>query len=129
MRDRDEITTATYEMCPNCTDGSCRKCGLASGEHAAPGVRVVLRRIRFVCCDCRGVGACGVCGAEAHSLAARGVRVETVEERTTKRWVPSVHLRRGEGARCGTGGADEDCLTTVKADVTCTRCLKFSEKK
>jgi hypothetical protein len=126
---RADTVSVRYEPCPDCVDGSCRKCGPASNEHAAPGVCAVLRRVQFVRCDkCAGRLVCSNCGPETHPLAAYGIRAEVVEERTTKRWVPSIHLRSGTGARCRAGNVEEERLTSKKADVTCARCLKFSKE-
>ena len=138
----DATTIVSYEPCPTCTDGSCRKCGPASGEHAAPGVRLVVRRIRFApCAHCQGgkryeVPAsapltgkirCTACGPAVHPLAAPGVMIETVDERTASRWVPSIHLRIGDGAACGATGVPDDRLTRRLADVTCRTCSKRKE--
>lgn len=81
---------------------------------------MVVRRVRFVRCGC--TGGCGKCGLNAHAAAAPGVLLEIVEEHTTKRWVPSMHLRVGDGTACGGAGADR--LTTKISEVTCRTCLK-----
>jgi hypothetical protein len=119
----DNNTLATYEPCPNCTDGSCRRCGPASSEHAAPGVRLVLRPFRFVRCLAHEGPSCRRCGPAVHPRAGVGVAIEVVNERVTKRWVPSVHLRRGDRPACRCAGVSEDRLTANRDEVTCTHCL------
>lgn len=127
---RSEVVTAKYEPCPDCRDGSCRKCGPASNDHAAPGVRFVLRRVRFIRCGCPD--GCIRC-AGTHVLAAPGVRVEIVEERSTKQWVPVIHFHNAfsevgaaehGSARCGVD-VEEKRLTARWESVTCERCLRY----
>ena len=122
-----ETTSITYELCPRCADGSCKQCGPASSEHAAPGVVVVVRRVRFVPCSCKGKG-CERCGPGVHELAAVGVCLETVDEHASKRWVPSLHMKIDGKPRCGAPGA-EDRMTDDRTAVTCTRCQRFIKGK
>ena len=119
----DGTTIATFEPCPNCSDGSCRRCGLASSEHAAPGVQLVLRPFRFVRCPNHVGAACKNCGPVVHPRAGLGVAIEVIDERVTKRWVPSMHLRVGEKPICRCAGVPEDRLTDKLVEVTCTHCL------
>jgi hypothetical protein len=116
-------TTTRYERCPDCTDGSCGSCGPKSNEHAAPGIRLVVRQVRFVPCLC-GTG-CDLCGPVAHELAALGVTVEVIEEHGAKRWMPSVHLDKNGKSACGTGWSGVQ-LTHDRSAVTCKRCLRWN---
>lgn len=129
----DDVTIGTYEPCPDCKDGSCRRCGAASSEHAAPGVRRVLRQLRFV--RCKGCANCNSkvvdaprCGPVSHPKAAVGVLAEVVETHSPKRWVPAMHLpgrdKDRDNAACGVFYLDKDRLTTNVAEVTCRRCQK-----
>lgn len=118
-----DATVVRYERCVNCTDGSCRACGQASSEHAAPGVQLVIRHVRFVACIC--ATGCPLCGTNVHPLASPGVTVEIAEEHSRKRWVPSVHLRRDDKASCGTSHASDEHLTNDRDKVTCSRCRKW----
>lgn len=126
----EDTTINRYEPCPECSDGSCKKCGPASGEHAAPGVRLISRRIRFVRCPgmCKGKG-CSACGRGIHPLCAPGVTIQTVDERATKRWVPATHLRAGGKALCGASVPDDRLVSKLNGDVAnpCERC-KTMEK-
>lgn len=115
-----EVTTARYERCADCEDGSCRRCGPASSENAAPGIKLVVRRVRFVRCSCLGLG-CPLCGRNAHPQADAGVTVEPVSEHVPKRWVPSMHKRGSDGAACGIP-APSDRITDNDDEVTCTKC-------
>lgn len=118
-------TVARYERCPDCTDGSCRACGKASTEHAGPGVRLVVRQVRFIPCTCEK--GCNLCGLNAHELAAPGVTVEVIDEHDAKRWVPVVHFSVGGGRSiCGTGGSEAQ-ITSKRDAVTCRRCLKWAK--
>lgn len=117
-----DATIMRFEPCPDCSDGSCRACGPASSEHAAPGIRLVVRHVRFVRCCAKG---CAACGANAHPLAAPGVKVEVVEEHDAKRWIPVVHMRKGDKAACGTSHASDEHLTEKRSEVTCARCKKW----
>jgi hypothetical protein len=120
----DNNTVATFEPCPDCKDGSCRKCGPASSEHAAPGVRLVLRPFRFVRCPKHTTPTCTYCGPAVHSQAGTGVTMEILGERVTKRWVPSMHLQAGNDVpACRCSGVPENRLTLNRAEVTCTHCL------
>jgi hypothetical protein len=120
----NEIVSNTYEICPSCTDGSCGRCGQASGEHAAPGVRMVVRRFRFVRCSCEGNG-CNRCGPAVHEMAGRGIRTEIIGEHATKRWVPSVHFVPEEGRKAACGvWAPSNRTTKKREDATCKVCLR-----
>lgn len=139
-RSDSHVKIARYEPCPDCTDGTCKLCGETSSENAAPGVRLVIREVRFVRCSvCGGtgkhaefgpVGSCGSCGFKHHELAAPGIATEVIEEHTTKRHVAVVHLRRsgsldGDVSACGTPHASDEHLTNDRTAVTCTRCKKW----
>lgn len=127
----DQVTIVRYEPCPECSDGSCRKCGPASGEHAGPGIRLIARRIRFVRCPVlRNLRRkadhidCTACGPAMHPMCTVGVTIETVDERATKRWVPSVHLSVGGKALCGASVPDERLVEKFDASMknACERC-------
>lgn len=123
---RDTVISR-YECCSRCSDGSCRRCGPRSAERAGPGVVLVQRRVRFVRCGC-STGGCIMCGANSHERAAPGVRIEVVEERALKRWVPSVHLRTEKGgARCGTRLVDPKRSASDNIhEVNCPRCVRLA---
>jgi hypothetical protein len=133
-----DATIVRYEPCPKCLDGSCGSCGPASGEHAAPGVLLVVRHLRFIPCpQCEGGrkaygipageswqhNGCVNCGPSKHPMAAPGVVVEVVTERNARRWVPAMHQRKGDGPKCDSAGVPPDRLTSKKAEVTCKRCI------
>jgi hypothetical protein len=132
-----DAVIVNYEACPECTDGACRKCGLASSEHAAPGVRLVIRHVRFVrCAVCNGTGSfpaagqiqtCASCGPTKHEMASPGVTVEIADEHSRKRWVPSIHLEKNGRTACGHGWSGQQ-LTSDRAKVTCKRCLKWGAR-
>lgn len=138
-RGRDAgATIMRYERCPQCQDGSCRSCGPSSNEHAAPGIRLVVRQVRFVACP-NGCGSaqvhdpsapmvqfagCGRCGPIVHELAAPGVGIEVIDEHDAKRWVPVVHWDKNGDSACGTGWSGTQ-LTRDATQVTCQRCLKW----
>lgn len=123
MRHGSVATTARYERCPVCRDGSCHACGPSSTEHAAPGVRLVVRQVRFIACAC--ATGCNLCGLNAHELAAPGVTIEVIGEHDAKRWIPVIHLAKGGASACGTGRSDSQ-LSRHILEVTCRRCLKWA---
>lgn len=117
-----DATIVRYEPCQDCTDGSCRSCGESSSEHAGPGVRLVVRQVKFVRCCASG---CAKCGTNAHAMAAPGIAISVIEEHGARRWVPVVHLNQKGQAACGTSHASDAHLTTNRDEVTCSRCLKW----
>lgn len=121
---RGAATITRFERCPACTDGSCRACGSASAEHAAPGVRLVVRQVRFIACVCES--GCALCGPNVHELAAPGVTIEIVEEHDAKRWVPVVHLNKNGNSACGTAWIGAQTTSSI-SEVTCRRCLKWNK--
>lgn len=131
----DQVTVLRFEPCPACTDGSCGECGTASSTHAAAGVRIIRRRIRFVVCqnghDRGAPKPCNACGPAHHPLAAPGITTEVVGERHTRRWVPAVHMKHsldtGKG-RCGTV-VPSVRLTDDWQAVTCTLCKNMKGKR
>ena len=66
-----------------------------------------------------------MCGPEIEKRCAPGVTIQVIEKRTTKRWVVAVHLDRDGRAACGAHHtANGFSTTTVRAEITCQRCLK-----
>jgi hypothetical protein len=128
---KKDTTITRFEKCPDCSDGSCRKCGPASSEYAAPGVRLVVRHVRFVTCICNSTG-CARCGANAHPMAAPGVTIEVIDKHDANHWIPSIHFgiistqnpNCGDAAFCGTSHVPAEYLSTKWNLVTCTRCKK-----
>lgn len=127
----EETVVVTYTPCPDCRDGSCGQCGLASSEHAGPGVLLTVTRLRFVRCPSCKKG-CDNCGPKQHPMALPGICTEVVREHNSKRWVPSMHMhdttsKQSNATVCGSHAPER--LVTAWAEVTCRVCLKRRKQK